>query len=152
MSISYSYCINYSYLNSYPLVLNVSFNIVFIKVIFFSIRHSLLYHLYLRYDLFLNESMFITVSNFLLLAMVNLLTISRAGWKIAAWIDQWTIAISINEQILRNMIGSATGWILQQFSWMLQWINECCNKWVLLLHFLFYQLFLINSTYSLVQL
>ena len=48
--------------------------------------------------------MFITVSNFLLLAMVNLLTILRARWKISAWIDKWTIAISINEQILQNMI------------------------------------------------
>ena len=66
------------------LVLNVSFNIFFIKVIFFSINHSLLYHPYLPYHLFLNESVFITINNFLLLAMVNLLTVSRAGWKIAA--------------------------------------------------------------------
>ena len=54
------------------------------RVIFFSISHSLLYHVYLPYDLFLNESVFVTVSSFLLLSMVNLLTISRARWKIAA--------------------------------------------------------------------
>ena len=57
------------------------------RVIFFSISHSLLYHVYLPYDLFLNESVFVTVSSFLLLSMVNLLTISRARWKIAACID-----------------------------------------------------------------
>ena len=72
------------YVNSYSLVLNVSFNIVFLKVTFFSISHSLLYHLSLPYDLFLNESVFITINNFLLLAMVNILTISRAEWEIAA--------------------------------------------------------------------
>ena len=60
-------------------MLNVFFNIVFIEVIFFSIGHSLLYHLYL-----LNESWFITINNFLLLATGNILTVSRAGWKIAA--------------------------------------------------------------------
>ena len=53
-------------------------------MIFFSVSYSLLYHLYLPYDLFLNESELITINNFLLLAMVNVLTISRAGWKIAA--------------------------------------------------------------------
>ena len=74
--------------------------------------------------------MFITISNFLLLAMVNILTISRAGWKIAAWIEKSTTVVSINEQILQNMMDSTTEWILQQFSWMLQWINECYNKWV----------------------
>ena len=46
---------------------------------FFSIIHSLLDHLYLP----INESVFITISNFLLLAMINILTISGAGWKIA---------------------------------------------------------------------
>ena len=57
---------------------------MFIKVIFFSISHSLQYHICLPYDLFLNESVFITINKFLLLAMVKILTISRAGWKIAA--------------------------------------------------------------------
>ena len=47
----------------------------------------------------IHESVFITISNFLLLAMINVLTISRAGWKIAAWIDKWTIAVNINEKI-----------------------------------------------------
>ena len=48
--------------------------------------------------------------------MVNILTISDAGWKIAAArIDKWAIAVSINEQILQNMMDSAIGWILQQF-------------------------------------
>ena len=61
--------------------------------------------------------------------MVNVLTIPRAGWKIAAWTEKWTIAVSLNEQILQDMMDSTTEWILQQFSWMLQWINECCNKW-----------------------
>ena len=41
--------------------------------------------------------------------MVNILTISRAGWKNAASIDKWTIAVSINEQILQNSIDSTTG-------------------------------------------
>ena len=54
------------------------------KVIFFSISYFLMYHLYLPYDLFHNESVFITINNFLLLPMVNILTISRAGWKVAA--------------------------------------------------------------------
>ena len=109
--------------------------------------HYCIYQVISPYDLFLNESVFITSNSFLLLAMVNILTISRAGWKIAVWINKWTIDARINEQILQNMMDSATGWILQQFSWMLQWINECCNKWVLLLYFLFYQLIL-SLTYS----
>ena len=109
--------------------------------------HYCIYQVISPYDLFLNESVFITSNSFLLLAMVNILTISRAGWKIAVWINKWTIDASINEQILQNMMDSATGWILQQFSWMLQWINECCNKLVLLLYFLFYQLIL-SLTYS----
>ena len=78
------------YFNSYPLVLNVSFNIVLLKMIFFSISYSLLYHLYLPYDLFLNKSAFITINNFLLLAMVNILTILPSLWKIAASFDKWT--------------------------------------------------------------
>ena len=45
--------------------------------------YSLLHHLYLPYDLFLNESVFITIILFLLLAIVNILTILLAGWKIA---------------------------------------------------------------------
>ena len=53
-------------------------------MIFFSISHCLQYHLYLPYDLFLNESVFNTINNLLLLAMVNIITISRAGWKNAA--------------------------------------------------------------------
>ena len=32
----------------------------------------------------------ITINKFLLLAMVKILTISRAGWKIAARINKWT--------------------------------------------------------------
>ena len=60
--------------------------------------------------------------------MANLLTISRAGWKIAAGIDKWTIAICVNEQILQNTIDNATGSILQQFSCMLQWKNKCSKK------------------------
>ena len=70
--------------NSYFLVLNVFFHIVFLKVIFFSMSYSLLHHLYLPYDLFLNESVFITIIIFLLLAKVVILTILLAGWKIAA--------------------------------------------------------------------
>ena len=42
------------------------------------------YDLWLPYDLFLNESVFIAINNLLLLAMVNIFTISGAGWKIAA--------------------------------------------------------------------
>ena len=96
------------YVNGYPSVLNVSF----LNVSFF-ISHSLLHHLYLPYDLFLNESVFIAINNFLLLAMVNILTISRAGCKIAAWIDKRTIAASINEKILQNMMmDNTTGWVL----------------------------------------
>ena len=121
--------------NSYPLVLNVSFNITFLKVIFFIISHSLQYHLYLPYDLFLNESMLITFNNFLLLTMVNVLIIWRTGWKIAAEIEKWIIAVSINKQMVQNMMEDTTEWILQQFSWMLQWISECCNKWELLWYF-----------------
>ena len=41
-------------------------------------------HLYLPYDLSLNESVFIFANNFLLLAIVNILIISRAEWKTAA--------------------------------------------------------------------
>ena len=52
--------------------------------------------------------MFITINNFLLLAMVNILTISRAGWKIAAGIEKSTTVVSINEQILQNMMDSTT--------------------------------------------
>ena len=89
-------------------MLNVSFNIVFIKVTFFSISHSLLYHLYLPYDLFLNESVFVTIKNFLLFAMINILTISRAEWTIAVLINKWTITVSINEKIL----------IKYEWSWM----------------------------------
>ena len=39
--------------------------------------------------------------------MINILTISRAAWKIAVY---------INEQLLQNMIDSTAGRILQQFS------------------------------------
>ena len=128
-------------------MLNVSFNIVFLEVIFFSINYALLYNIHLPYDLFLNQSVFFAINNFLLLAMINILIISRAEWKIAAWIDKWTIAVSVIEQILQHIMESITGQILQQFSWMLQEINECCNKWVLFWCFLFYQL-LLRLTYS----
>ena len=123
--------------NSYPLVL-VSFNIGFLKVIESSISHSLLYQLNLLYDQFLNESVFITINNFLMIAMVSILIISLAGWKFSAWIDKWTMAVSKNEQILENVMDGTTEWIFQQFSWMLQWINKCWNKWVLRWYFLFY--------------
>ena len=43
---------------------------------------------------------------FLVLAMVNILIILHAGWKIDAWIDKWTIAVGTNEQILQNMMDS----------------------------------------------
>ena len=43
---------------------------------------------------------------FLVLAMVNILIILHAGWKTDAWIDKWTIAVGINEQILQNMMDS----------------------------------------------
>ena len=109
---------------------------------FFSITYSLLHHLYVPYDLFFNESVFITINNFLLLTVVNILTILHAGSKIAAWIDKWAIVVSVDEQIIQPMMNSITWWILQQFSWMLQCINECCNKLVLLWYILFYQLFL----------
>ena len=65
-----------SYVNIYSLVLNVFFNIVFLKIIFFSISYSLLHHLYLPFDLFLKESIFFTTKNFLLLDLINTLTIS----------------------------------------------------------------------------
>ena len=61
------------------------------------------------YELFLSESVFITMNIFLLLAIVNILTILLAGRKIAASVDKWTIAISINEQILQHMVDSITG-------------------------------------------
>ena len=51
-----------------------------------------------------------------LLVMVNILTISRAGWEIAYWIDEWTIAVSINEQILLQIMDTITRLILQQCS------------------------------------
>ena len=63
-------------LNSYPLALNVSFKVRF------SIRHSSLHHLYLPYDLFLNELVSIATNYFSLLAMVNILTISRADGRL----------------------------------------------------------------------
>ena len=54
--------------------------------------------------------------HFLLLAVVNKLTNLLAGWKIAASVDKWTIAFSINEQILQHKVDSITRWIMQQFS------------------------------------
>ena len=48
--------------------------------------------------------MFITINNFLLLAMVNILIISRAEWKITASIDKWKMTESVIEQILQQMI------------------------------------------------
>ena len=98
---------NIPYVNSHPLVLNVSFNIAFLKVIFFSMNYALLYSICLPCDLMLNESGFITISNFSL--MVNILIISRADWKIAAWIDKWTIAVSVIEQILQHLMDSIAG-------------------------------------------
>ena len=62
---------------------------------------------------------FITINYFLLSAIVNVLTISRAGLMIAAWIDKCAVAVSITESILQHMMDSITGWILQQCSWML---------------------------------
>ena len=59
-----------------------------------------MYSLYLPYYLFLNESVFITINNFLLLAVVNILTLSRAGWK---------IPVSTNEQILQHIVDNITG-------------------------------------------
>ena len=43
------------------------------------------------------------------------MTILLAGFKIAACVDKWTIAISVNEQILQHMVDSITGWKMQQF-------------------------------------
>ena len=63
--------------------------------------------------------MFITINNSLLFALVSVLTISRAGWKISAWSDKWTIAVSINEQLLQHMTDSTIGCMLQKFSWKL---------------------------------
>ena len=31
------------------------------------------------------------------MVMVNVLTISRAVWKITAWTDKWAVVVSINE-------------------------------------------------------
>ena len=47
-------------------------------------NYALLYSICLPCDLILNESGFITISNSSLLAMVDILIISRADWKIAA--------------------------------------------------------------------
>ena len=60
----------------------------------------------------INESVFITINNFLLIVMINILTIPRAGWKIATWINKWTTSASINEQMMQNMMDSTAGWIL----------------------------------------
>ena len=90
-------------------MLNVSWNIVFLKVTFFNISYSWLHHLYLPYSLSLNESVFITINIFLLFAIVNILTILLVGWKIAALVDEWAVAISINGQILQHMMDSTTG-------------------------------------------
>ena len=84
-------------------MLNVSFNIAFIKMIFFSISHSFLHHLYLPYGLLMNQF------NFVLLAIINILTTSRARWKTVASINIRAIAVSINQQILQNMIDSTAG-------------------------------------------
>ena len=46
------------------------------------------------------------------MAMINILTISRAGWKIATWINKWATSASINEQMMQNMMDSTAGWIL----------------------------------------
>lgn len=51
--------------------------------------------------------------NCFLILTVNILTISHAGWKIHAWIDEWAVTVSINEQILQLMMDSIAGWILQ---------------------------------------
>ena len=40
------------------------------------------------------------------MSIVNILTISRTVWKIAARVNKWTIVISINEQILQHMMDS----------------------------------------------
>ena len=41
--------------------------------------------------------------------MVNILAISRAGWKMTACIDKWTLAVSINKYILQQMTDTITG-------------------------------------------
>ena len=41
--------------------------------------------------------------------MVNILIISRVGWKIAALIDKLTIAVTIIEQILQHVMDTITG-------------------------------------------
>ena len=76
-------------------------------MIFFSISYSLLYHVYLPYDLFLNESVYITINNFLLLAMINITIIWRVGWKIAALIDKWTVAVS-KKRMLQHIMDAIT--------------------------------------------
>ena len=40
------------------------------------------------------------------MAIVNIITILRARWKIADWVDKWTIIICVNEQILQHMMDS----------------------------------------------
>ena len=104
----------------------------------YSLVSALIYHLYLVHDLFLNDAVFLTINYLLILAMVIILTISRAGWKIAPWINKWTIDVCTN----KHEMDTITRWILQHLLWMLQQINECCNKRSLLWYFLFYQLFL----------
>ena len=66
-------------------------------------------YIYLQYNLFLNESVCNTVNNFLLFAMINILIVSRAKWKIAALTDKRAFAVSITEQILQHIMDNITG-------------------------------------------
>ena len=59
----------------------------------------------LPYDLFLYEPVFITNNYFLLLAMVNIITIWRAWWKIAAWIDKRKNIKQKKYQPIKNVFG-----------------------------------------------
>ena len=60
-----------------PLVLNVPFGTVVLKVTFFTINDFLLHHLYILYFYYYQLIL-------IALTVVNILTISRTGWKIAA--------------------------------------------------------------------
>ena len=51
--------------------------------------------------------------------MVNIITISPTGWKIVARIDKWTVALSVNEQILQHMIKELDKYCSN--------FHECCN-------------------------
>ena len=96
-------------------------------MIFFSLRYSLFYEPYLRHGLFLNESGFITINYFLLywLWLTYQLFVVRHGRSL---LESMNVYCNIKTD-------TTTGWILKQFSWMLQRIKRCCNKWTLLWYF-----------------